>query len=73
MKQITDTVLRPVRFRLNEQTAVNNYYQDLDVAYQNGYDQRHNRIWRFVGNLQEKVLTLSFQTMKNILQIHFSQ
>lgn len=31
MKQITDTVfmVRPVQFRLNEQTAVNNYYQDV--------------------------------------------
>ncbi|KQC32959.1 amidinotransferase [Nonlabens sp. YIK11] len=30
MKQITDTILmvRPVQFRLNEETAVNNYYQD---------------------------------------------
>jgi hypothetical protein len=33
MKQITDTVfmVRPVQFRLNEQTAVNNYYQNLDA------------------------------------------
>ena len=33
MKQITDHVLmvRPVAFRMNEQTAVNNYYQkELD-------------------------------------------
>ncbi|MDV7185724.1 arginine deiminase-related protein [Lutibacter sp. TH_r2] len=33
MKQITNTILmiRPVRFRMNEQTAVNNYYQhELD-------------------------------------------
>jgi hypothetical protein len=30
MRQITDTVLmvRPVHFRLNEETAINNYYQD---------------------------------------------
>ena len=29
MKQITDTILmvRPVGFRMNEQTAVNNYFQ----------------------------------------------
>lgn len=35
MQQITDTILmvRPVNFRMNEQTAVNNYYQkDIDVA-----------------------------------------
>lgn len=33
MKQITDTVfmVRPVQFRLNEQTAVNNYYQDQEA------------------------------------------
>lgn len=32
MKQITDTILmvRPVQFRLNEETAVNNYYQDQE-------------------------------------------
>lgn len=31
MKQITDTILmvRPVNFRMNEQTAVNNYYQKV--------------------------------------------
>lgn len=30
MKQVTNTIvmIRPVQFRLNEQTAVNNYYQD---------------------------------------------
>lgn len=36
MKQITDTVfmVRPVQFRLNEQTAVNNYYQDKNADAQ---------------------------------------
>ena len=31
MKQITDTLfmVRPVHFRMNEQTAVNNYYQKV--------------------------------------------
>jgi len=31
MKQITNTILmvRPVSFRMNEQTAVNNYYQQV--------------------------------------------
>ena len=31
MKQITNTILmiRPVSFRMNEQTAVNNYYQKV--------------------------------------------
>ena len=30
MKQVTNTILmiRPVHFRMNEQTAVNNYYQE---------------------------------------------
>ena len=30
MQQITNTILmiRPVQFRMNEQTAVNNYYQE---------------------------------------------
>ena len=33
MQQITDTLLmiRPVAFRMNEQTAVNNYFQE-DLA-----------------------------------------
>jgi hypothetical protein len=36
MKQITNTILmiRPVNFRMNEETAVNNYFQeDLDLKY----------------------------------------
>ena len=36
MKQITNTILmiRPVTFRMNEQTKVNNYFQqDLDLKY----------------------------------------
>lgn len=43
MKQITDTVfmVRPVQFRLNEQTAVNNYYQDQEA---------HQRIKNTVAN-----------------------
>lgn len=43
MKQITDTVfmVRPIQFRLNEQTAVNNYYQDIDA---------HQRIKNEVAN-----------------------
>lgn len=37
MKITTDTVfmVRPIQFRLNEQTAVNNYYQDQDVSIKN--------------------------------------
>ncbi|WP_194851114.1 citrulline utilization hydrolase CtlX [Nonlabens antarcticus] len=37
MKQITDTVLmvRPVQFRLNEETAVNNFYQDQKAQQNN--------------------------------------
>ena len=36
MKQITDSLLmiRPVAFRMNEQTAVNNYFQE-DLAEKN--------------------------------------
>lgn len=36
MKQITNTVfmVRPAQFRLNEQTAVNNYYQDIQATSQ---------------------------------------
>ena len=36
MKQITNTILmiRPVAFRMNEQTKVNNYFQeDLDLKF----------------------------------------
>ena len=31
MQQITNTILmvRPIKFRMNEQTAVNNYYQKV--------------------------------------------
>ncbi|HBS11977.1 MAG TPA: amidinotransferase, partial [Flavobacteriaceae bacterium] len=31
MQQITDTIvmIRPINFRMNEQTAVNNYYQKV--------------------------------------------
>lgn len=38
MKQITDSLLmiRPVAFRMNEQTAVNNYFQE-DLAEKNAY------------------------------------
>ena len=38
--QITNTILmiRPVQFRMNEQTAVNNYYQKvLDIETDNHY------------------------------------
>ncbi|SEL97379.1 hypothetical protein SAMN04487910_3769 [Aquimarina amphilecti] len=48
MKQITNTIvmIRPVQFRMNEQTAVNNYYQnsakssaeDVNIKAQNEFD-----------------------------------
>ncbi|AXT56373.1 amidinotransferase [Aquimarina sp. AD1] len=48
MKQITNTIvmIRPVKFRMNEQTAVNNYYQnsssssteDVHIKAQNEFD-----------------------------------
>ena len=39
-KQITNTVLmvRPVRFRMNEQTVVNNYFQE-----EIGFEERRNK------------------------------
>jgi hypothetical protein len=42
LQQITNTILmiRPVRFRMNEQTAVNNYFQE-DVAFKN--DEINNK------------------------------
>ncbi|EAS19426.1 putative amidinotransferase [Flavobacteria bacterium BBFL7] len=59
MKQITDTVfmVRPVQFRLNEQTAVNNYYQDQEA---------HQRIKNEVANNQAQEEFDAFTTaLKN--------
>lgn len=60
MKHITDTVfmVRPVQFRLNEQTAVNNYYQDLDahqrIKNEVANQKAQQEFDAFVINLQEK-------------------
>ncbi|GAK89742.1 hypothetical protein JCM19298_1233 [Nonlabens ulvanivorans] len=45
MKQITDTVfmVRPIQFRLNEQTAVNNYYQDQEADQRIKNDVANNK------------------------------
>ncbi len=57
MKQITNTIvmIRPVKFRMNEQTAVNNYYQDssdtdkdANVKAQKEFDDFIEKL-KFVG------------------------
>jgi hypothetical protein len=64
MRQITDTVfmVRPRRFRLNEQTAVNNYYQDARVKIINHNDKAQEEFDAFAKALQDKkinVITIS--------------
>ncbi len=60
MKQITDTVfmVRPVQFRLNEQTAVNNYYQDRKADEQIKNEHANQRAQKefddFVAILTQK-------------------
>ncbi|MGJ8685327.1 MAG: citrulline utilization hydrolase CtlX [Nonlabens sp.] len=56
MKQITDTVfmVRPVQFRLNEQTAVNNYYQDEGIKIIDQNTKAQAEFDAFVKALQEK-------------------
>lgn len=56
MKQITDTVfmVRPVQFRLNEQTAVNNYYQDDGVKILDQNQKAQDEFDAFAKALQEK-------------------
>ncbi len=60
MKQITDTVfmIRPVQFRLNEQTAVNNYYQDDEVQVENQNEKAQNEFDGFVTLLRSKGITV---------------
>jgi hypothetical protein len=53
MKQTTNSILmiRPVAFRMNEQTAVNNYYQKvLDGFTSNSKCESTRRIDTFVEN-----------------------
>jgi hypothetical protein len=64
MKQITDTVfmVRPLRFRLNEQTAVNNYYQDAKIQIIDQNNKAQDEFDAFAKALQDKgvnVITVS--------------
>ncbi|MDN3492620.1 citrulline utilization hydrolase CtlX [Winogradskyella bathintestinalis] len=55
MQQITNTILmiRPVNFRMNEQTAVNNYFQeDLDIKNTKINAQAQNEFDAFVEKLR---------------------
>jgi len=57
MKQITNTILmvRPVRFRMNEQTAVNNYFQeDLELKNQTINTRAQQEFDSFVQVLKDK-------------------
>jgi len=58
MSQTTDTVLmiRPINFRMNEQTAVNNYYQkEIDKLTQENINQKAQKEFDvFVNKLREK-------------------
>lgn len=60
MKQITDTVfmVRPTQFRLNEQTAVNNYYQDEGVEIIDQNHKAQDEFDAFAKALQEKGITV---------------
>ncbi|MDO5106468.1 citrulline utilization hydrolase CtlX [Capnocytophaga sp.] len=54
-KQITDTILmiRPVRFRMNEETAVNNYFQEqLDLKNEEINKKAQQEFDEFVQKLQ---------------------
>jgi len=55
MQQVTNTVLmiRPVNFRMNEQTAVNNYYQkDLHIENKNINKKAQHEFDMFVAKLR---------------------
>lgn len=57
MRQITNTILmvRPVRFRMNEQTAVNNFFQeDLDLQNQTINTRAREEFDAFVQLLRDK-------------------
>ena len=56
MKQITDTIfmVRPVQFRLNEETAVNNYYQDDSVKIIDQNKKAQGEFDAFVAVLVDK-------------------
>ncbi|TYP73519.1 citrulline utilization hydrolase CtlX [Aquimarina intermedia] len=55
MKQVTDTLvmIRPVQFRMNEQTAVNNYYQeDLNIIPETANTKAQREFDEFVTKLK---------------------
>jgi hypothetical protein len=56
MRQITDTILmvRPVQFRSNEETAVNNHYQDGRIKILDQNEKAQNEFDVLVAALQEK-------------------
>ncbi|ALM07852.1 amidinotransferase [Sediminicola sp. YIK13] len=57
MKQATNTILmvRPVNFRMNEQTAVNNYFQEnLDMINKDINSKAQNEFDAFASKLREK-------------------
>jgi hypothetical protein len=56
MRQITDTIImvRPVQFRSNEETAVNNYYQDSRIKILDQNEKAQNEFDVLVAALQEK-------------------
>ncbi|MGB3591270.1 MAG: arginine deiminase-related protein [Nonlabens sp.] len=59
-KQITDTVfmVRPTRFRMNEQTAVNNYYQDRNAAIADQNRKAQEEFDAFAKALQTKKINV---------------
>ena len=56
MRQITNTILmvRPVQFRSNEETAVNNHYQDGRIKILDQNEKAQNEFDVLVAALQEK-------------------
>ncbi|MDH5413059.1 MAG: arginine deiminase-related protein [Flavobacteriaceae bacterium] len=70
MRQITDTILmvRPVNFRMNEQTAVNNYYQKVlaDVTPETVQSMALKEFDEFVRKLRSAgIQVIVFQDTKN--------
>ncbi|WP_103070979.1 citrulline utilization hydrolase CtlX [Aquimarina sediminis] len=56
MKQVTNTIvmIRPVQFRMNEQTAVNNYYQeDAGIVPEDANKKANEEFDQFVNVLKE--------------------
>jgi len=56
MRQATNTILmiRPVQFRMNEQTAVNNYYQeDIGISYRQSNEKARQEFDAFVSILRD--------------------